>query len=119
MLLEYPPGVAAPVQNHPVPGVGYVLQGEVASLWEGGELQTYRVGDSFVESAGGRFADQDRGPWPERTRINGIANTAGLYKLGGDLKEVHDKLFWITAQDLTLPKWGRRVRSEYPFILLF
>lgn len=49
MLLEYPLGVAAPIHNHPVSATGYVLQGEVASLWEGGGPDTYRAADSFID----------------------------------------------------------------------
>ncbi|KAH8900518.1 hypothetical protein GQ53DRAFT_815391 [Thozetella sp. PMI_491] len=49
VLLEYPPGVAAPVHTHPVAATGYVLEGKVASQWEGGELENYEAGDSFID----------------------------------------------------------------------
>jgi quercetin dioxygenase-like cupin family protein len=49
VLLEYPPGVAAPLHDHPVASTGYVIEGEVISQWEGGELERYKAGDSFVD----------------------------------------------------------------------
>lgn len=49
VLLEYPPGFAAPVHNHPVAATGYVLQGSVVSQWEGGEEEFYKAGDSFID----------------------------------------------------------------------
>jgi quercetin dioxygenase-like cupin family protein len=39
VLLEYPPGVAAPVHSHPVAATGYILEGNVISQWEGGEIE--------------------------------------------------------------------------------
>ncbi|KUJ16465.1 uncharacterized protein LY89DRAFT_782717 [Mollisia scopiformis] len=49
VLFEYPPGVAAPVHNHPVAGTGFVLEGNVASQWEGKEVELYTKGDTFVD----------------------------------------------------------------------
>ena len=49
VLLEYDPGVAAPVHTHPVAATGYVLEGEVVSVWEDGEEERYAAGDSFVD----------------------------------------------------------------------
>ena len=49
MLLEYPPGVAAPVHNHPVSATGYILEGVCESQWEGGELESYSAGESFID----------------------------------------------------------------------
>ncbi|KAH8668559.1 hypothetical protein BX600DRAFT_460271 [Xylariales sp. PMI_506] len=49
VLVEYPPGVTAPVHTHPVAATGYVLQGKVVSQWEDGELEQYEAGDSFID----------------------------------------------------------------------
>jgi quercetin dioxygenase-like cupin family protein len=49
VLLEYPPGVAAPPHHHPVAATGYILEGDVISQWEGGEIETYTTGDSFID----------------------------------------------------------------------
>ena len=48
-MLEYPPGVAAPLHNHPVAATGYVVEGEVISQWEGDEVERYSAGDSFID----------------------------------------------------------------------
>jgi quercetin dioxygenase-like cupin family protein len=49
VLLEYPPGLAAPVHRHPVAATGFVLEGNVVSQWEGGVVEKYTKGDSFVD----------------------------------------------------------------------
>lgn len=49
VMLEYPPGVSAPLHNHPVAATGYVVEGDVISQWQGGEVETYTTGDSFVD----------------------------------------------------------------------
>lgn len=49
VLLEYPPGVAAPLHNHPVASIGYILEGKVLSQWEGGEVEHYEAGQSFID----------------------------------------------------------------------
>jgi quercetin dioxygenase-like cupin family protein len=50
VLLEYPPGVSAPVHTHPVASTGYVIEGKVLSQWEGSnEVEYYGPGDSFVD----------------------------------------------------------------------
>lgn len=49
VLLEYPPGVAAPVHDHPVSATGFVVSGTVVSQWEGGEEERYTTGDTFID----------------------------------------------------------------------
>ena len=49
LLLEYPPGVAAPLHTHPVLATGYVIEGDVVSQWEGEEVERYTSGDTFVD----------------------------------------------------------------------
>lgn len=49
IMLEYPPGVAAPLHHHPVACTGYIVEGDVISQWEGGEVETYTTGDSFID----------------------------------------------------------------------
>lgn len=49
VLLEYPPGFAAPLHTHPVAATGYIIEGVVASQWEGKEVEYYKAGDSFVD----------------------------------------------------------------------
>lgn len=49
--LEFPPGVEGVVHNHPEVGLGYVVSGEHYSQWEGGEMEYYKAGDTFVDRA--------------------------------------------------------------------
>jgi quercetin dioxygenase-like cupin family protein len=49
VLLEYPPGLAAPIHHHPVAATGFIVEGDVVSQWEGGEVERYTKGDSFID----------------------------------------------------------------------
>ena len=49
VMLEYAPGLAAPVHKHPVAATGFIVEGDVISHWEGGEIETYTTGDSFID----------------------------------------------------------------------
>ena len=49
VMLEYPPGLAAPVHHHPVAATGFIVEGDVISQWDGGEVERYTVGDSFID----------------------------------------------------------------------
>jgi quercetin dioxygenase-like cupin family protein len=51
-LITYPPGVSAPRHVHPVVGVGYVLEGEAESQFEGGRVTHLNTGDRFADLAG-------------------------------------------------------------------
>ena len=52
VLLEYPPGVGAPVHHHPIAGPNYVVQGSILSQWESDEEpQVFHAGDSFLDYA--------------------------------------------------------------------
>jgi quercetin dioxygenase-like cupin family protein len=51
LLIEYDPGVVAEPHTHPVPGIGYVLEGAFESSWGegGGEVTVKHQGESFVD----------------------------------------------------------------------
>jgi quercetin dioxygenase-like cupin family protein len=52
VLLEYPPGAAAPTHHHPIAGPNYVIQGSILSQWDGdAEPQVFHAGDSFIDYA--------------------------------------------------------------------
>jgi quercetin dioxygenase-like cupin family protein len=53
LLIEYPPGMAGAPHTHPVPGVGYVLEGSFESAWgdHGATASVAREGESFVDRA--------------------------------------------------------------------
>lgn len=50
-LIEYPPGVAAPIHHHPVEGLGYVVSGSFESAFEGEPATVVSTGQSFRERA--------------------------------------------------------------------
>jgi mannose-6-phosphate isomerase-like protein (cupin superfamily) len=50
-LVEYGPGVAAPVHHHPVEGVGYVVSGRFESAFEGEQPVMIGEGQSFTDRA--------------------------------------------------------------------
>jgi quercetin dioxygenase-like cupin family protein len=50
-LIEYAPGVAAPVHHHPVEGLGYVLSGSFESTFQGEAPVVVHAGQSFRERA--------------------------------------------------------------------
>jgi quercetin dioxygenase-like cupin family protein len=50
-LIEYGPGVAAPVHHHPVVGMGYVVSGRFESAFEGEQPVTFGEGQSFTDRA--------------------------------------------------------------------
>jgi quercetin dioxygenase-like cupin family protein len=51
-LIEYPPGVAAPIHVHPAVGVGYVLEGRFESAFGAEPVVEVRAGHGFVDQAG-------------------------------------------------------------------
>ena len=51
-LVEYAPGVVAPVHHHPVAGWGYVITGAFESAFAGERPVVVHAGESFVERAG-------------------------------------------------------------------
>lgn len=52
LLIECPPGVAAPTHRHPVVGINYILQGEAETAFGDEPPHTYHAGESFQDKAG-------------------------------------------------------------------
>ncbi len=65
MLIEYAPGVAAPVHTHPVAGTCFVLEGEVESRYEGEDAKNLQSGDSYKD-----FANRTHLVWRNRSDTN-------------------------------------------------
>ena len=51
-LVEYAPGISAPVHHHSALGVGYVLDGTVLSAFSNQPVQQYETGQAFVDELG-------------------------------------------------------------------
>ncbi|MGZ3750905.1 MAG: cupin domain-containing protein [Mucilaginibacter sp.] len=54
-VVNFPPGSVSPAHRHPCPTFGYVLEGEIESVFEG-KRHLYKQGDSFYENSNGLHA---------------------------------------------------------------
>jgi len=52
IVIELPPGAAAPKHRHDVAVVAYVIEGTVENQFDGGAVQIHTPGDSWWESPG-------------------------------------------------------------------
>lgn len=52
VLVTFAPGEASNAHRHPIPTIGYVLEGEIASTFEG-KTYIYKKGDTFWEEPNG------------------------------------------------------------------
>ncbi|MFZ5746803.1 MAG: cupin domain-containing protein [Pseudomonadota bacterium] len=48
-LITYPPGATAPIHDHPVDGIGYIVSGEAESAFDGEEAHRLRAGEGFLD----------------------------------------------------------------------
>ena len=51
-VVTFPPGSVSPAHRHPCPTFGYVLEGEIESVFEG-KTHIYKTGDAFYEKTNG------------------------------------------------------------------
>ena len=54
-VVTFPPGSASPAHRHPCPTFGYVLEGEIESVFEG-KKHLFKRGDAFYEKTNGLHA---------------------------------------------------------------
>lgn len=52
VMIELPPGAAAPKHRHDVAVVAYVTEGTVENQFDGGAVQIHKMGESWWESPG-------------------------------------------------------------------
>jgi len=52
LVIELSPGAGAPIHRHDVAVVAYVLEGAVENQFDGGPLQTHKLGESWWEAPG-------------------------------------------------------------------
>ena len=50
--IELPPGASAPSHRHDVAVLAYVIEGVVENQFDGGPVQTHKLGDSWWEAPG-------------------------------------------------------------------
>ncbi len=56
MVVDFPPKSKSPSHRHPCPTFGYVISGEIVSVFEG-KTYHYKAGDSFYETPNGLHSD--------------------------------------------------------------
>ncbi|WP_374950125.1 cupin domain-containing protein [Mucilaginibacter sp.] len=56
MVVDFPPFSRSPSHRHPCPTFGYVISGEIVSVFEG-KTYHYKAGDSFYETPNGLHSD--------------------------------------------------------------
>lgn len=56
MIVDFPPRSKSPSHRHPCPTFGYVISGEIVSVFEG-KTYHYKTGDSFYETPNGLHSD--------------------------------------------------------------
>lgn len=52
LVVDFPPGTVSAPHRHPCPTFGYILEGELESVFEG-KTYIYKKGDSFFEMSNG------------------------------------------------------------------
>jgi len=56
MIVDFPPRSKSPSHRHPCPTFGYLISGEIVSVFEG-KTYHYKAGDSFYETPNGLHSD--------------------------------------------------------------
>lgn len=56
MIVDFPPKSKSPAHRHPCPTFGYVISGNIVSVFEG-KTYNYKAGDSFYEIPNGLHSD--------------------------------------------------------------
>jgi quercetin dioxygenase-like cupin family protein len=77
MIVTIPPGGATVLHKHPVPIVGYILEGQLEVRAAGGKVNRYKAGDSFVEALNHAHAGTNTGPGPLRILVT-VIGTKGV-----------------------------------------
>jgi quercetin dioxygenase-like cupin family protein len=49
--LKFAPGVQGSLHTHPIPAIGYTIQDEDESQWEGSDIEYYKAADTFIDRA--------------------------------------------------------------------
>lgn len=77
MIVTIPPGASTALHTHPVPVVGYILEGELEVCAAGGKANRYKAGDSLVEALNHPHAGTNIGAGPLRILVT-VIGTKGM-----------------------------------------
>jgi len=72
MIVEIAPGASTTPHRHPVPSVAYMLQGELEVRADGGIVNRYKTGDTFLETINRTHQGFNVGPTPVRILVTYI-----------------------------------------------
>lgn len=79
MIVTIPPRGATALHEHPVPIVGYILEGELEVRAAGGKVNRYKTGDSLVEALGVAHRGYNIGKVPCRILVTVIGVKGQAY----------------------------------------
>ncbi len=72
MIVTIPPGGSTALHKHPVPVVGYILEGTLEVRADNGMVNRYKAGDSLVEAVNRAHRGTNIGIVPCRILVTGI-----------------------------------------------
>jgi quercetin dioxygenase-like cupin family protein len=72
MIVTIPPGGSTVLHRHPVPVVGYILEGELEVRAAGGKVNRYKAGDALVEALNRAHRGTNIGTTPVRILVTVI-----------------------------------------------
>ncbi|MGH6980916.1 MAG: cupin domain-containing protein [Stellaceae bacterium] len=72
MIVTIPPGGSTALHRHPVPIVGYLIEGELEVRAADGKVHRYKTGDSIVEAIGVAHRGTNIGQGPCRILVTVI-----------------------------------------------
>lgn len=68
MVVDFPVRSKSPAHRHPCPTFGYVISGEIVSVFEG-KTYHYKAGDSFYETPNGLHSDARNDSFTETAKL--------------------------------------------------
>ena len=79
MIVTIPPGGSTALHKHPVPIVGYIIEGELEVRAAGGKVNRYKAGDSVVEAMNHAHRGTNIGTGPCRILVTVIGVKGQAY----------------------------------------
>jgi len=79
MIVTIPPGGATVLHRHPVPIVGYILEGQLEVRAAGGKVNRYKPGDTVIEAIGVAHRGVNVGRVPVRILVTVIGVKGQAY----------------------------------------
>ncbi len=81
MIVTIPPGGSTVLHKHPVPVVGYILEGALEVRADGGRVNRYKAGDALVEALNHAHRGTNIGSGPCRILVTVIGVKGQAYAM--------------------------------------